>query len=77
MHIETEEINGTIYFTMTSRATNYTLYQDSTGDWCLHSQRAALGRYNDGSYRTFKTLEQIESVLKAFRGISQIIPELV
>jgi len=72
MMIMTETHDNIMYYIAETSTVVYTLrFYDSA--WELHSQRKALGRYNMGSYRFFKTLEQIESQLKCFVGISKII----
>ena len=74
MQIDTEIIDGCVYYSMYHRAISYSLrYYD--GRWELHSHRVSLGRYNPGSIRFFNTLEELEKSLKSFRGISAIIPE--
>ena len=73
MEVKTEKIDGTTYYGMNNRGTTYTLYSDETFGWCLHSKRDALTTYNVGTYRNFKTLEELEGTIKAFRGISQVI----
>lgn len=72
MIFNTENVNGTNYFSSQSRGINYTLHYNGQ-DWELHSQRQALGNRNPGSYKFFADLKQLEDKLKAFKGISQLI----
>ena len=72
MQITSTVIEDVTYYTMISRGVTYTLNKYGK-QWALHSQRNALGRGNVGSYKFFNTLQEVESKLKAFVGISQLL----
>ena len=72
MMINTETYEGITYYSMSSRGIDYTLRFNSD-EWELHSHRKALGRSNVGTFKFFKTIEDVESSIKAFKGISSLI----
>jgi hypothetical protein len=72
MMIETEIHGNSTYYLMEARGIDYTL-RFNDDEWELHSHRKALGRANVGSYRFFRSLEELEKSVKSFRGISAVI----
>ncbi|MBF6615571.1 MAG: hypothetical protein ITG07_02485 [Candidimonas sp.] len=70
--IEQSNIEGVSYYTVVSRGTRYSLRQHK-GEWELYSKRLALGRSNIGSYRFFRSLEEVEASVKAFSGIKLLL----
>lgn len=72
MEIEIKDLEGIRYYEMCHRAISYTL-RHIDNEWELQSHRQALGWQNPGSYRFFKSLEDLEKSVKAFKGISMLI----
>ena len=77
MNIQTETINGTTYYSTIVRGVKYAInYNEITQDWTLNSNRHYTLRgihRQPGTFRYFKTLEQIESKIKSLFGISALI----
>jgi hypothetical protein len=69
--IQATETNTGLAFETEARGVSYYLRTDCLGRYELHSQRNALRAARmGGSVRHFATLAEVESAVKAFRGIS-------
>ena len=71
--ITAENIQGVTYYQTESKGIAYTCYFTKQGEWCVHSQRLALGRHNTGSYRYYKNIESLASNIKAFKQLPQLL----
>ncbi|MDH0959069.1 hypothetical protein EGJ86_19380 [Pseudomonas sp. o96-267] len=72
MSIISKTVEGSTYYTTTSRGTVYSLRYHA-GQWELHSKRLALGSSSMGSFRFFDSLHDLEAAVTAFRGIEKLI----
>lgn len=69
----TQATNGPAYETE-SRGVDYYLYTDCLGRFVVASQRIALRAARmGGTVRHFKTLAEVETTVKAFRGLSALV----
>ncbi|MBA1280253.1 hypothetical protein [Stutzerimonas stutzeri] len=70
--IEQSTVEGSTYYSTESRGTRYSLRRHK-GEWELYSKRLALGRSSIGSFRFFRSLDELEGAIKAFSGIQRLI----
>lgn len=61
-------INGQKYITNILRGVEYTLMRNGDG-WGVATKRLALGRFNPGGFKTFKTLADVKLNCKAFENV--------
>jgi len=72
--IQATETNTGLAFETVARAVSYYLRTDGLGRYELTSQRLALRAARmGGTVRHFATLDEVESTVKAFAGISLLV----
>ena len=68
-------IDGMTYYTATRRGVEYTAYQTKGGEWFVATKRLALGRFNPGGGRYYKTIGELAQAVKAFVGLDLLAQE--
>lgn len=72
--IVAKETDGVIYYSTIYRGIKYfTYYMQSREEWCLSSQRLALGPYHIGGYKFYKTIDDLCKSCKAFQHLNALI----
>tara|TARA_B100001105_G_scaffold246937_1_gene231137 strand:- start:570 stop:794 length:225 start_codon:yes stop_codon:yes gene_type:complete len=72
--IQMTDTNTGPAFSVEARGVEYYLRTDTFGRYELTSQRLALRAARmGGTVRHFKTLEEVEAAVKAFRGLSVLV----
>ena len=61
--------DGKKYLTATYRGTEYTLMRNGDG-WGVASRRLALGRFNAGGFKSYRTFEDVRAGCKAFASLT-------
>jgi hypothetical protein len=73
--IESFEAYGSVYYKSIYKGSEYHLRLSPSyeGLWECHSSRLSLGPRNVGSTKYFKSLEEAENQMKAFKGLSILL----
>jgi len=62
-------INGQKYITNVVRGVEYVLMRNGN-EWGVATKRLALGRFNPGGFKSFKTLDDVKANCKAFANVN-------
>lgn len=62
---------GNKYITATYRGTEYTLMRNGDG-WGVATRRIALGRFNTGGFKHYRSLAEVAAGCKAFSAVELV-----
>lgn len=73
--INSQTIDNVTFYGAVVRGVEYTAYKTSWGNWQVMTHRQALGPRHVGGCKTFGSLTEMCSKVKAFAGLDKLIAE--